>query len=307
MSSSDKAGDRMARWQQTASAKARLAVANTTSAFGFALRRLRVRTALRHHHVPWRRFAVVSIALIILAAAYFDPVFGAHIVDNSSLVTRFGRAITDYGKSGWYLIPLAVFLIWTAFVDWRRYSRRARLLLFNRTAAAWYAFVAIGGSGLIVTFLKQAIGRARPLHFAEHGTFYFDSWAFDASYAGFPSGHATTVGAVCFCVAVLFPRLRLLAIIVALYFGFSRSVVGAHYPSDVVAGLLLGGWFAYFTAIRFGKAGLVFNLPETGMPHRRQSFHLLGRRHRRRLSNWSNAADRRLHALARKPYRAPPN
>ena len=281
MSSSRPAGEGIARWREPAAARLRLAAANTLSAFGFALRRQRARTALRHHREPWRRFAVVSLALIVLAAAYFDPVFGAYTIDRSSPVVRFGRWITDYGKSGWYLIPLAAFLVWTACVDWRRFPRRARLLLFNRTAAAWYAFIAIGGSGLIVTFLKQVIGRARPLHFAEHGTFYFDSWAFDASYASFPSGHATTVGAVCFCAAILSPRLRLPAIIVALYFGFSRSVVGAHYPSDVVAGLLFGGWFAYFTAIRFGKAGLVFNLPETGMPERRRSLHFLPRRRRK--------------------------
>lgn len=278
------AGDRIARWRQAVVARIGFAFSNTLEAFGFALRRLRVRGALRHHREPWRRFAVVSIALIVLAAAYFDPVFGAYRIDNASFAVRFGRAITDYGQSGWYLVPLALFLIWTAFVNWRHYPPRGRLLLFNWTVAAWYAFVAIGGSGLIATLLKQTIGRARPLHFAEFGAFYFDSWSFDASFASFPSGHATTVGAVCFCAAILSPRLRLPAIVVALYFGFSRSVVGAHYPSDVVAGLLFGGWFAYFTAIRFGKAGLVFNLPETGMPERRRSFRLMRPPRRNRLT-----------------------
>ena len=306
MNSSGPAGEAIARWRQPA-ARLRLVAANTRSAFTFSLRRQQVRTALRHHRVPWRRFAVVSLALIVLAAAYFDPVFGAYTIDKSSLVVRFGRAITDYGKSGWYLIPLAAFLVWTACVDWRRYPRRARLLLFNRTAAAWYAFIAIGGSGLIATLLKQTIGRARPRHFAEYGAFHFDSWTMDAGFASFPSGHATTVGALCFCIAILFPRLRLATIVTALYFGFSRSVVGAHYPSDVVAGLLFGGWFAYFTAIRFGKAGLVFNLPDVGMPRRRLSFHLVAATQRRRLRRWIAAADRRLHALVRKPYRAPPN
>ena len=248
---------------------------NTPSAFRFARRRLAARTALRGRHEPWRRFAVVTIALIALAAAYFDPVFAALPREWRGPAYDFGRLITDVGLSGPYLIPLALFLLWTAMVDWSSFGRRSGLHLFNGTAAAWYVFVSIAGSGLLTTVLKQLFGRVRPRLASEFGAFHFDPISLDASYLSFPSGHSTTVGALCFCVAILFPRLRVTAIVAALWFGFSRAVVGAHHPSDVVAGLLIGGWFAYWVSIRFGKAGLVFLLPEGELPQRRRSFHLL--------------------------------
>ena len=302
----------MARWRETASAKARLAVANTTSAFGFALRRLRVRTALRHHHVPCSgASAVVSIALIILAAAYFDPVFGAHIVDNSSLVTRFGRAITDYGKSGWSLVPLAVFLCLDSLRRLAALSAPcpARCCSTGRQPPGTLS-IAIGGSGLIVTFLKQrSIGRARPMHFAEHGTFYFDSWAFARQLCAAFSLRARHHGG-----SRLLLRRRPLPAPAARWRSLSRSTSAS-----------AARWLAHITRATLSPACC----SAAGSPISRQSASarpgwsstcqrracrtagnpsiLLGRRHRRRLSNWSIAADRRLHALARKPYRAPPN
>jgi membrane-associated phospholipid phosphatase len=304
MNSRDDPATRGERLKAALSARLRLAAFNTPSAFRFAWHRLGRRDALARRHEPWRRFAVVTAALVALAAIYFDPVFAAVPRGWENPALRLGQLITDIGLSGWYLVPLGLFLIWTALVDWTRFPRRQRLALFNRTAAAWYAFAAIGGSGLLVTLLKQVIGRARPRLVEQHGAFHFDPWRFDAAYASFPSGHATTVGAACFCIAILFPRLRLAAIVAALWFGFSRAVVGAHWPSDVVAGLLLGGWFAYWLAIRFGKAGLVFLLPEGRLPQRRASFHLLPLRAYRALRGWTPRADAAMHRLVLKRYDA---
>lgn len=296
-----------ARWERLKQAAAerltRLAF-NALSALRFARRRFAARMELRGRHEPWRRFAVVSIALIALAAAYFDPVFAALPREWRGPAYGFGRAITDFGLSGPYLIPLALFLVWTATVDWASFSRRAQLHLFNATAAAWYAFVSIAGSGLLTTVLKQMFGRARPKLAGELGAFHFDPFTLDATYLSFPSGHATTVGAVCFCAAILFPRLRLAAILAALWFGFSRIVVGAHHPSDVVAGLLIGGWFSYWVAIRFGKAGLVFLLPQGQMPQRRRSFHLLPLPAHRAFRQVVHRAEVQAHRLAGKRHGA---
>ncbi len=292
------------RLKQAAAPRLTLLAFNAPSAFRFARRRLAARPALRGRHEPWRRFAVVTIALIAFAAAYFDPVFAALPRGWKSPVHGFGQTITDFGLSGPYLIPLSLFLVWTAMVDWSAFTRRSRLHLFNGTAAAWYALISIAGSGLLVTLLKQLFGRARPRLANELGAFHFDPFSLDAAYLSFPSGHATTVGAVCFCVAILFPRLRVAATVAALWFGFSRIVVGAHHPSDVVAGLLIGGWFAYWVSIRFGKAGLIFLLPEGRMPQRRRSFHLLPLKAHRGFKRLVQRTDMQAHRIAGKRYEA---
>ena len=58
----------------------------------------------------------------------------------------------------------------------------------------------------------------------------------------FPSGHSTNVAVSFGSLAVQNRKkwLTALAIIVPLLVGFSRVVVGAHYPTDVIAGWLLG-------------------------------------------------------------------
>lgn len=255
--------------------RARLFVANVRSTAAFVRRRHQARGAARAYRAAWRRFAFIGATFTLYALLFLDPIFGAQGVDYERTVVRYAVALTDIGQSGWYLVPLGLFLIFAGLVDWRDYAPRARLLLFNRVGAAWFAFLAIGGSGLAAALLKQTIGRARPRHFAELGAYHFDSWTLDASFASFPSGHATTVGAVTASLALLFPRLRLAALVIAVWVGFTRVVVGAHYPSDVVAGLFFGAWFTYFTAARFARAGFVFAPPVTTMPAPKTSFHLL--------------------------------
>jgi undecaprenyl-diphosphatase len=43
-------------------------------------------------------------------------------------------------------------------------------------------------------------------------------------------------------------------------------MVSAHYPSDVVAGLALGAWFSFMTAIVYSRYGLLFKTDENGWP-----------------------------------------
>jgi undecaprenyl-diphosphatase len=71
----------------------------------------------------------------------------------------------------------------------------------------------------------------------------------------FPSGHALGAAAFWTAVAVLLlPRLGrlvwVIAVAVPLLVGLSRVLLGVHYPSDVVAGLLVGwSWTAAVTAV----------------------------------------------------------
>jgi undecaprenyl-diphosphatase len=57
----------------------------------------------------------------------------------------------------------------------------------------------------------------------------------------FPSDHATMAGAAAVGLWLVSRKLGLLAAAAALLMAFTRVYIAAHYPADVLAGLLLGG------------------------------------------------------------------
>ena len=62
--------------------------------------------------------------------------------------------------------------------------------------------------------------------------------------ASFPSDHACVVGAVTAALFFVDRRLALVSGVLALLMAFARVYVGAHWPADVVAGLLFGAGVA---------------------------------------------------------------
>ena len=157
-------------------------------------------------------------------------------------VIGFFRAITDAGKSVWYLVPCGLAALVGGFLcRAKEASPRVRRLAAYVAVRAFFLFVTIGGSGIVANIIKPIAGRARPRLFVEQGVFGFDPF----TSAGFlwnamPSGHSTTAFALAAGLAIFYPRLRRLWYGVAVVLAASRVAVGAHYLSDVVAGAMLG-------------------------------------------------------------------
>ncbi|MEP4889501.1 MAG: phosphatase PAP2 family protein [Aliiglaciecola sp.] len=118
------------------------------------------------------------------------------------------------------------------------------LLIENKPKIAALLVLAIT-SGMIVSFsLKYGITRPRP-DLVPHGSYVYTS--------SFPSGHAMLSALVYFTLAGMLSHLPvrrrvksyfyMIAILFTFSIGVSRVYLGVHWPTDVLAGWLMGiGW-----------------------------------------------------------------
>jgi undecaprenyl-diphosphatase len=116
-------------------------------------------------------------------------------------------------------------------------------------ASAWPAVLRMmvaGAVGLtLYRWIKTRTGRERP--FVRHPGIFQGAAALDRY--SFPSGH--TLHAVAFTAISVsyFPVLAWALVPFTVLVGFSRVVLGLHYPSDVLAGATLGATIAGFTLL----------------------------------------------------------
>ena len=130
------------------------------------------------------------------------------------------------------------------------------ILIFGRiqkdrliSSKAYTIFGSILLASLISTILKYSIDRPRPFI-----TYTFIEKVTSGGSPSFPSGHSTDAFALAAALSLAFPRWYVLipSFLWALAIGFSRINLGVHYPSDVLAGALIGVGSAYL--FRYLKA-----------------------------------------------------
>jgi membrane-associated phospholipid phosphatase len=170
------------------------------------------------------------------------------------------ESITNFGLSGWFLIPFAAIVLALAAVVSPALSRMSQGVLTALAARFGFLFLAIGVPGLFVTIVKRLIGRARP--FVVGGShddpFAYMPFAWRPEYASMPSGHATTAVSAAIAIGAIWPRSRVVMWLYAVVIMFSRVAVLAHHPSDVLAGALTGAAGAYLLRRWFAARRLVF-------------------------------------------------
>ena len=198
-------------------------------------------------------FLFIGLAIVTVGAAVFAQIAQAMVEGQTQ---SFDEAILTFmGQNGapWLdttalevtalgarVVVYMVVLVASAFLWQSRHHYSAALL-----------WVAVIGAGLINTVLKISFNRPRPDVFpwrTQH-----------VGLASFPSGHAMTsivvYGTLAFLIARLAPTRLLkrlvwaLAIFVILVVGLSRLYLGVHYPSDVLAGFVIGAAWAVTCAL----------------------------------------------------------
>ncbi|MGV8840025.1 MAG: phosphatase PAP2 family protein [Bauldia sp.] len=203
-------------------------------------------------------FAAVLVGVAALALLLDSP-SAEWATDLPAGVRSAFAVLSDLGQAQWLLVPSGVLVIVLVMARWEAVAPRLRATWAEIGFLAGYVFLAVGGAALVVNVFKQLIGRGRPVGYEDDGAFSFDPFNFDYGNASFPSGHSATAGAFIVCGFLLFPRLRLPFLAIGLAVAVSRIVVGAHFPSDVLAGLFVGAAWAYALAGLLAWRGIAFH------------------------------------------------
>jgi membrane-associated phospholipid phosphatase len=128
-----------------------------------------------------------------------------------------------------------------------------RLWLPGRRMALIFIAITTSAAGLIAWFLKLLVSRPRP-------TAELVQVMVGTQGSSFPSGHvamAAAIGGFLFYLAPLNRGLlQALLVVLILAVGLSRLYLGAHWLSDVVGGLFLGGLLFYPAIVLYRKYGV---------------------------------------------------
>jgi undecaprenyl-diphosphatase len=100
-------------------------------------------------------------------------------------------------------------------------------------------FVLYAIESAVVYGLKYLIQRPRPLYFLET-TSKLSRGPGEILDPGFPSAHTVYAFMMATLLSQWFPRYKVGFYVVAGFIGWTRIYLGLHYPTDIIAGVLLG-------------------------------------------------------------------
>lgn len=113
--------------------------------------------------------------------------------------------------------------------------------------SAIYTTAALGVNSVLTYSIKHTVNRLRP-----YKAYPDEFQALDnstGSSPSFPSGHTSLAFATATSLSLRYPKWYIIApsYLWAGYVGYSRMNLGVHYPSDVLAGAILGAGSAFVT------------------------------------------------------------
>ena len=174
---------------------------------------------------------LVFVALAIVAIKFPNNDFDRVLADliEIKLLAQIAKVVSLVFNDK---LLLLIMILLSAFLVWIKEVKKAVFIFFSA-----------GLGGFFLTVLKYSIQRVRPLPEIHDGY-------------SFPSGHSTFVAL--FFLALIFvinkkEILTVLATFAIIAVPISRMVLGAHFLSDVTAGLLLGSIIVDFMKVYYSN------------------------------------------------------
>ena len=183
------------------------------------------------------------IAVCIVSYEFFDQPAARFCSTIDGRVTYISELITRLGLSTPYLVTALAGFIYFRFIKKDEIPANAAVFLL----------LAVALSGIANDLIKIMVGRSRPGLLLDKDIYGFQPFTNQYYYASFPSGHANTIGALCYGLYRVIGRFQWALLTIALAVMASRVILGAHFPSDVLFGAYLGVVVTELIAAAFEK------------------------------------------------------
>ncbi len=182
----------------------------------------------------WKALIVVVVLTIICSITMQYDRAWLEVIrqgkEGNPTINRIGEHVSVYTR--FQFTPLALcFVIW--MVGW--IAKRPAL-----KRAALICFVAGTFTGIFVNFLRPTFGRPRPRAEMVDQFMWFEV---TSNHLSFPSGHTMSNVGGGTALMLTQPIVGVPYFLLSLGSGWSRMELNAHYPTDVFAGIVLGGGF----------------------------------------------------------------
>lgn len=175
---------------------------------------------------------IILFLLLVFVAVYYPTNEFDVITSNLLQIKILGQTAKIISTIFNDKILLLIMVLLSAFLLWIKEPKKAIFIFFSASFGGLFLFV-----------IKYTVQRVRPLPEVFSGY-------------SFPSGHSTII--VVFFLSLLFiinkkEILSMLATFAIIAVPVSRVVLGAHFLSDVIAGLLLGSIVVDFMKVYYKK------------------------------------------------------
>ena len=169
---------------------------------------------------------------------------------NNIYLKKFFINITQLGDSLWFFI-ISILGFLTSYFLFK--SKIKSKFIQNLKNFFLFLFTTTLLTGVLTQLIKHIIGRPRPNYSSESSSFGFEFFSFESSLHSFPSGHTSTIFAAALALSMLTPKIKIYYIFFALIVGLSRVIVGAHFFSDIVGGIIIAFIGIKLTLLIFKK------------------------------------------------------
>jgi membrane-associated phospholipid phosphatase len=194
----------------------------------------------------WALLAACLLVAFLLDGRVMAAIRPLHDSSVAQFIQRFVRPLgTGHVQAGILILLLTL-------GAWRGHH--------TAKAAGRWGLLALLFCGVTVNVLKILIHRPRPWVEPPGLASWWDGTRLAIGESGlrsFPSAESATTFAIVMVIGFFLPRTRAALLVVAALVAAGRVIVGAHFPSDVIAGAMLGTAVGQCVVRRAARRGQV--------------------------------------------------